>query len=98
MPETKPAYAEEFKAEAVRLYKQTDKSMKEVAEDLGMSVNSLREWLRRSDSEETVSDISAETVQEELQRLRKENRILKEEREILKKATTFFAKENSRSR
>ena len=98
MPRTKPAYPAEFKAEAVRLYQQTDKSMKEVADDLGMSVNSLREWLRRSDSEETVSDVPAETEREELQRLRKENRILREEREILKKATTFFAKEQSRSR
>lgn len=98
MPRTRPAYAEEFKAEAVRLYKQTDKSMKEVADDLGMSVNSLREWLRRSESAETESVPPGESEQEELQRLRKENRILKEEREILKKATTFFAKEQSRSR
>ncbi len=98
MPRTKPAYAAEFKAEAVRLYQQTDKSMKEVAEDLGMSVNSLRERLRRSETTEADPASSTESEHEELERLRKENRILKEEREILKKATTFFAKENSRSR
>lgn len=98
MPPTKPAYPEEFKAEAVRLYKQTDKSMKEVAENLGMSVHSLRGWLRRSEASATDPLLSEESKDDELKRLRKENRILREEREILKKATTFFAKENSRSR
>lgn len=65
MPETKPAYPEEFKAEAVRLYKQTDKSMKEVAEDLGMSVNSPREWLRRSELSGTDSAAPGESEHEE---------------------------------
>lgn len=97
MPATKPAYSEEFKTEAVRLYKQSNKSMKEISGDLGMSVNSLREWLRRSESSEIEPVISDNNEQEELKRLRKEVYILREEREILKKATTFFAKENSRS-
>ena len=66
MPRTKPAYAEEFKTEAVRLYKQTDKSMKEVAEDLGMSVNSLREWLRRSETEADQPGDQSNNEQEEL--------------------------------
>ena len=98
MPRTRPAYPEEFKAEAVRLYKQTDKSMREVADDLGMSVNSLRNWLRCSETEADQPGDRPDDEQEELQRLRKEVRILREEREILKKATTFFAKEQSRSR
>ena len=88
MPRTKPAYAAEFKAEAVRLYKQTDKSMKEVTDDLGMSVNSLREWLRRSETEADQPRGQPDNEQEELHRLRKEVRILREEREILKEATT----------
>lgn len=97
MPATKPAYPAEFKAEAVRLYKQTDKSMKEVADDLGMSVNSLRAWVRCSETEEDQPEDPTGSEHEEVQRLRKEVRILREEREILKKATTFFVKENSRN-
>ena len=69
MPRTKKAYPEEFKAEAVRLYKQTDKSMKEVADDLGMSVNSLRAWVRRSEKEVQPEEPTG-SGHEELQRLR----------------------------
>ena len=97
MPPTKPVYPAEFKAEAVDLYKQGDRSLKDVAEGLGVSTNSLREWVRRSEQTEARPMHPNESEQDELKRLRKENRILKEEREILKKATTFFAKENSRN-
>lgn len=96
MPPTRPAYPDEFKAEAVRLYRTSNRSLKEVAADLGVSTNTLREWVRRTEAEGTSPDVLTPDERAELARLRCENRILKEEREILRKATAFFAKETAR--
>ena len=101
MPVSKPPYAPEFKAEAVRLYQQSGKSLQEIASDLGVSTNSLREWVRRAERDHSSDGDRANLNQderEELRRLQRENRILREEREILKKAAAFFAKETDRSR
>lgn len=88
-------YPLEFKAEAVRLYRESGKSLQQVADDLGVSSNSLREWVKRSDGARPglVADERAE-----LNRLRREVRILREEREILKKAAVFFAEETKSRR
>jgi transposase len=51
MPPSRPPFPAEFRAEAVRLYKESGKSLREVAEDLGISTNSLREWSRCSEVE-----------------------------------------------
>ena len=85
MPATRPAYAPEFKAEAVRLYRTSDRSLKAVA-DLGISTNSLREWVRRAETDGNIPEKLDEDETEELERLRREVRILREEREILRKA------------
>jgi transposase-like protein len=93
-------YTAEFRQEAVRLAreaKRSGKTIREVARGLGMHENTLSLWVRRDDSEHAGSGKNTEglTPEQELEQLRKENRILKMEREILKKAAAFFAKENS---
>jgi transposase len=102
MPPTRHPYPSEFKAEAVRLYLQSGKKLQEIASDLGISTNSLREWLRRAKGNDVSNGKSRTSLnqdeREELKRLQRENRILREEREILKKAAAFFAQETSKTR
>ena len=102
MPASKPPYAPEFKTEAVRLYQQSGKSLQEIASDLGVSTNSLRDWVRRAETGSTPDSKGrmalSQNEREELKRLQRENRILREEREILKKAAAFFAQETHRTR
>jgi len=93
MPRTRPAYAPEFRAEAVRLVREHGRTITAVAKELGMSQESLRLWLRHAEREELGQTLS-ESERAELRRLRRENRVLVEEREILKKAAAFFAKES----
>lgn len=82
-------YDEEFKQEAVRLYRSSGLGVRKVAEDLGVSAYALRQWVARDDAgPEAISE------SEELKKLKRENRVLREEREILRKAAAFFAKEN----
>jgi len=95
---SRPPYPPEFRAEAVRLYHTSGKSLQEVAADLGTTANSLREWVRRAEVEEGSQEGLTQDEREELSRLRREVRILKEEREILRKATAFFARESDRTR
>ena len=83
-------YSEEFKSEAVRLAQMRVKPINVIADDLGISSTTLRGWIAKI--EPTAP--SGETPAQELERLRKENRILQMERDILKKATAFFAKES----
>lgn len=95
----KPPYPPEFRAEAVRLYRNSDRSLKQVSEDLGISTESLRSWLKQTDLDAGVrSDGLTTDEREELRKLRRENRVLKEEREILKKAAAFFAQETNSTR
>ena len=98
MPRSRPPYPPEFRAEAVRLYHTSGKSLQEVAADLGTTANSLREWVRRAEIEEGSQEGLTQDERAELSRLRREVRILKEEREVLRKATAFFVKETDRTR
>jgi transposase len=102
MPLSKPPYPHEFKTEAVRLYQQSGKNLQEIASDLGVSTNSLRGWVRRTNGENASKGRNRASLsqdeREELLRLQRENRILREEREILKKAAAFFAQETNRTR
>ena len=97
MPRTHRLYPPEFRAEAVRLAQGSDKSIPMLAADLGISSEALRHWLRQADADEgrgRPGDLTTDE-REELRRLRREVRVLQQEREILKKAAAFFAKETS---
>lgn len=86
-------FDEEFKAQAVRLVLEEGKSVGSVARDLDLTETALREWVNRARADRTKGKTGLTTAErEELTRLRRENRILQEEREILKKAAAFFAK------
>lgn len=84
-------YPAEFREEAVRLVRESGKSIESVAKDLGIGSETLRRWVRRAEQDEASGLTPSE--REELLRLRREVKILREEREILKKAAAFFAKE-----
>ena len=91
---TRPPYPPEFRAEAIALMRSSGKSQRAIAEDLGISTETLRQWLKQADLDAGVRHDGLTTSEhEELARLRRENRILREEREILKKAAAFFARE-----
>jgi transposase len=101
MPETKPhrarrSFSAEFKASAVRLVLEEGKSVAAAARDLDLTESSLRNWVEQARADRGSGKPGALTTaeREELSRLRKENRILQEEREILKKAAAFFAKQS----
>jgi putative transposase len=97
MPRTHRPYPPEFRAEAVRLARGSEKSIPVLAADLGVSSEALRHWLRQADADEGRGQPGDLTTDErdELRRLRRENHVLKQEREIVKKAAAFFAKETS---
>jgi transposase len=94
-PQRRPRrrFDEEFKAQAVRLVLDEGKSVGSVARDLDLTETALREWVKRARADRSHGKTGLTTAErEELTRLRRENRILQEEREILKKAAAFFAK------
>lgn len=89
-------FAPNFKADAVALVK-GGKTASQVAKDLDLSETALREWVRRADADAGVGSPEVLTTEErqELSRLRREVKTLRMEREILKAAATFFAKESA---
>jgi len=89
-------FSPDFKAEAVRLVKAGDRNLATVARDLDLTPSALREWVRGSleRSEASSAGVITGDERDELVRLRRENKRLLLEREILKKAAAFFAKEN----
>ena len=94
MPST-PPYPEPFRREAVALVRSSEKSIPQLAAELGVSPQSLRNWIKQSelDRGERRDGLSSDE-REELRRLRRENRRLAQERDILKKAAAFFANES----
>jgi transposase len=87
-------FDDEFKAQAVRLVLEEGQTVSAVARDLDLTETALRAWVRRSRADRATEGTTLTTSErEELARLRKENRILREEREILKKAAAFFARD-----
>ena len=92
MKKRRSKFSPEFKQEAVDLVKRSGKSANQIASELGISQTSLSRWLREANANPTEENVFA--TQEELRRLRKEVERLRMERDILKKATAFFAKES----
>ena len=94
MERRRVSYPPEFREEAVRLVREGGKTLAQVARDLGIADQSLRNWAKQADLD-TGRRTDGLTTEEraELRRLRRENRVLREEREILKKAAAFFAQE-----
>jgi transposase-like protein len=90
------AFTKEFKAETVRLVREGGRSIPEVARDLDLTESALRAWVRQAEVDSGQGSRGELTTaeREELQRLRREVKALRMEREILKKAAAFFAKEN----
>ena len=83
-------YGTEFRREAVRLALTSGLSRKQVASDLGIGFSTLSKWISQNRHNDLMSG-PHEDQEKEIARLIKENRILREERDILKKATVFFA-------
>ena len=90
-----PPYSPAFRLEAVRLLRSSSgRTIPQLARELGCSPQSLRNWSRQIDVDEGKAAGLTSDEREELRRLRRENKVLAEEREILKKAAAFFASES----
>ena len=88
-------FTEEFKQEAVQLTQTSGRTIAQVADDLGIGLSTLTRWKRRYREADLLAGLHEDTAKE-LARLRKENELLRQERDLLKKATAFFARETSR--
>jgi transposase len=87
-------YPPEFRREAIRLVEATGRRYQDVAVELGISGESLRKWIKQEQLDRGERDDGlTSSEREELRRLRRENRELQAEREILKRAVTFFVRE-----
>jgi len=83
---------------AVRLTRTSGRPPSEIARDLGCCTETLKSWMRQAAIDEGKVEGPTSDEREELRRLRRENRILREEREILKKAAAFFVRETDQPR
>lgn len=92
MAKGKP-YPPEFRAEAVRLHRMSGRPLAATAKEIGVSDWTLSRWVRQAEIDEGKAAGLTTEEREELRRLRRECKILKEEKEILKKAALFFARE-----
>ncbi|MDZ4063146.1 MAG: transposase [Coriobacteriia bacterium] len=98
MPRSHPPYPPEFRTEAVRLVRFGEVPLAQVARDLGISDQTLRNWLAQADVDEGRREGLTSSERDELRHLRREVKVLREEREILKEAAAFFARETGRRR
>ena len=97
MTNKRRSFTPEYKAEVVGLVREAEKSIGAISRDLGLTESAVRKWVLQSDVDAGHGDGKMLTTaeREELAQLRRENRQLRMEREILKKATAFFAKEST---
>jgi transposase len=93
---TRRQFSKQFKAETVALIRSSGKSVPQVCRDLDLAESVVRRWLAQADIDAGRRDGLTTAEREELSKLRRENRVLREERDILKKAAAFFARETTR--
>jgi len=92
------SYTPEFRTEAVRLYRLGQRGLRATARQIGVSVGTLRQWDRQAEIDEGLKAGLTSDEKAELTRLRRENKLLLEEKEILRKAALFFARETDHQR
>ncbi len=86
-------FTDEFKAETVKLIRESGRTVASVAKELSLTETAVRNWVKNAEASGSVDALQPDQ-QAELKRLRKENQELRMEKEILRKATAFFAKES----
>ena len=86
-------FTDEFKAETVKLIRESGRTVGSVARELDLTETAVREWVKKAERSGAADTLGADE-RTELRRLRKENQELRMEKEILRKATAFFAKES----
>ncbi|MEU7046747.1 transposase [Streptomyces varsoviensis] len=92
-PRTRRSFTPEFKAEIVELCRRPDRSVGLLAMDFDLTETTVRDWAKQTEADSGERDGLASSEREELAAPRRENRRLREDMEILKRATAFFAKE-----
>ena len=97
MPRTRPPYPPEFRQEAVRLLRSGARSTQQLAVELGCAEQTLRNWWRQDEADRGERrDLLSSEERQRLRELERENKVLRQEREILKRAAAFFARETDR--
>ena len=92
-PRTRRSFTSEFKADIVEQYRHGDRSIRQLVRDFDLTESAVREWVRQADVDNASREGLTTEERQELAQLRRENRRLREDVEIVRRATAFFARE-----